>query len=119
MYEVPLAAEGAPEFIAAPVLRVDELGPGLRSVVIEAETSRELVPLLGAYVAVGQRARVRRAESSAEGEGAAAAAADDESDWLLPVCSAPFSQNAGPLLKVPADAERADFAMWTTKEAFM
>ena len=40
-------------------MRTIETAPGLRTVVVEAEVSREKVPLRNAYMHVGQKASVR------------------------------------------------------------
>ena len=78
-YATKLAAVDAPEWHAAPVLRLEQLSAGarnVRNVVLSCEASRELVPLAKAYTAVGQRAQVKVAGREAV---------------AVPPASAPFS----------------------------
>jgi len=59
-YVAKFAAEDQPDWNAARLVAVDELLPGsVRLVTLEAEVSRERVPLRNAYLSPGQRARVR------------------------------------------------------------
>ena len=54
------AADDQPDWNAAKLVAVDELLPGaVRLVTLEAEVSRERIPLRNAYLSPGQRARVR------------------------------------------------------------
>ena len=59
-YVAKFAADDQPDWNAAKLVAVDELLPGsVRLVTLEAEVSRERVPLRNAYLSPGQRARVR------------------------------------------------------------
>lgn len=59
-YVAKFAAADQPDWNAARLVAVDELLPGaVRLVTLEAEVSRERVPLRNAYLSPGQHARVR------------------------------------------------------------
>ena len=59
-YLAKFAADDQPDWNAAKLVAVDELLPGaVRLVTLEAEVSRERIPLRNAYLSPGQRARVR------------------------------------------------------------
>ena len=58
-YIARFVADDAPDFNAGQYLRTEPAGPSLRTVVFEAEVSRERVPLRSAYKHVGQRASLR------------------------------------------------------------
>lgn len=55
----PLDNGGRKQWHPATVLTIQELGPGVRCITVEAEISREMVSLEDAYTAPGQLARVR------------------------------------------------------------
>lgn len=58
-YVARFVADDAPDWNPATFLRSRQVTPGLRSVVVEAEISREKVPLRNAYKNVGQKASIR------------------------------------------------------------
>ena len=59
-YVAPFAADDQTDWWAASVTSVDDVVPSsVRLLTIDAEASRERVPLRNAYVTIGQRARVR------------------------------------------------------------
>lgn len=58
-YIARFVADDAPDWNVGTYLRTDEAGPSYRTVVVEAEISREKVPLRNCYKHVGQRASVR------------------------------------------------------------
>ena len=58
-YIARFVADDAPDWNAGSFARTKETAPGLRTVVVEAEISREKVPLRNAYMHVGQKASVR------------------------------------------------------------
>lgn len=58
-YEAKFAADDMPDWNAATLVKRNDLAPGVASLVLTVEVSRERVPLRNAYVAAGQRARVR------------------------------------------------------------
>jgi len=58
-YIARFVADDAPDWNVGSYLRTEEAGPSYRTVVVEAEISREKVPLRNCYKHVGQRASVR------------------------------------------------------------
>ena len=58
-YEAKFAADDMPDWNAATLVRRADLAPGVAALTLSVEVSRERVPLRNAYVAAGQRARVR------------------------------------------------------------
>lgn len=58
-YIARFVADDAPDWNTGQYLRTEPAGPSYRTVVLEAEVSRERVPLRNAYKNVGQRASVR------------------------------------------------------------
>lgn len=78
-YVAPFVADDQPDWWAAEVTAVDDVVPGVKLITINAEASRERVPLRNAYVAVGQRARVRLAGGA---------------EATLPVASPPWGAGA-------------------------
>ena len=58
-YIARFVADDAPDWNAGRYLRTEPAGPNYRTVVFEAEVSRERVPLRSAYKHVGQKAAVR------------------------------------------------------------
>ncbi|KAL3160982.1 hypothetical protein ABBQ38_009372 [Trebouxia sp. C0009 RCD-2024] len=79
-YEAKFCADDAPDWNPAVFLRKEQNTPGLQTVVLEIEISRDRVPIRNAYKHVGQQASVR---------------VNSGMDRSLSVCSAPF-----PLLKI-------------------
>ena len=58
-YKAKFVADDAPDWNAGRFARSREAAPNLREITLEAEISREKVPLRNGYRHVGQRARVR------------------------------------------------------------
>lgn len=58
-YVARFIADDAPDWNPGKYLRTEEAGPELRSIIVEAEISREKVPLRNAYKHIGQRASLR------------------------------------------------------------
>jgi hypothetical protein len=58
-YIARFVADDAPDWNVGSYLRTEEAGPSYRTVVVEAEISREKVPLRNSYKHVGQRGSVR------------------------------------------------------------
>ncbi len=58
-YIARFVADDAPDWNAGQYLRTEPAGPNHRTVIFEAEVSRERVPLRSAYKHVGQRAAIR------------------------------------------------------------
>lgn len=58
-YIARFAADDAPDWNSGRYLRTEAAGPNHRLIVLEAEVSREKVPLRNAYKHAGQRASVR------------------------------------------------------------
>jgi hypothetical protein len=58
-YIARFVADDAPDWNVGSYLRTEAAGPSYRTVVVEAEISREKVPLRNCYKHVGQRASVR------------------------------------------------------------
>lgn len=58
-YVARFAADDAPDYNVGQYIRTNAAGPSYRTVVLQAEVSREKVPLRNAYKHVGQRASVR------------------------------------------------------------
>ena len=58
-YEAKFCADDAPDWNPAVFLRKEETTPGLQTVVLEIEISRDRVPIRNAYKHVGQLAAVR------------------------------------------------------------
>ncbi|GBG71013.1 hypothetical protein CBR_g8311 [Chara braunii] len=106
-------ATGPREWNAATVLRVDDIAPGVRNVVLEVEASREYVALENAYTLPGQLASVKVPTTATAGGsdgngsvGRAGESQDAEMTTLNVTCSsAPFSMevNRVVLLKLRGD----------------
>lgn len=94
-YEAKFCAEDMPEWNAARLLRSRDLAPGVREVVLEAEISRERIPLKAAYKHAGQCASVR---------------VNGGLEVQVPVSSPPFPQalNSEPLFKIRGDLFAGD-----------
>ncbi len=58
-YEAKFCADDAPDWNPATFLRKQRATPGLQTIVLEVEISRDKVPIRNAYKHVGQRASVR------------------------------------------------------------
>lgn len=58
-YAAKFSADDAPDWNPATFVRSETSAPGLRTVVLQCEISRERVPLRNAYKHAGQRANVR------------------------------------------------------------
>ena len=58
-YEAKFCADDAPDWNPAVFLRKEQKTPGLQTVVLEIEISRDRVPIRNAYKHVGQLAAVR------------------------------------------------------------
>jgi len=89
-YRAKVAGTETPEWTGARVVASRELLPKLREVVLEVETSRELVSLRNSYCAAGKLAQLKVKGSDA---------------LALTPASAPFAPEAqhGPLLKLRGD----------------
>ena len=58
-YEAKFCADDAPDWNPATFLRRERAAPGLQTIVLEVEISREKVPIRNAYKHAGQLAAVR------------------------------------------------------------
>ncbi|KAL0050332.1 hypothetical protein WJX82_009201 [Trebouxia sp. C0006] len=89
-YEAKFCADDAPDWNPATFLRKQRATPGLQTIVLEVEISRDKVPIRNAYKHVGQRASVR---------------VDSGIDRELAVSCSPFPQrwNKEALYKVRGD----------------
>lgn len=58
-YAAKFCADDAPDWNPATFLRKQRTSPGLQTIVLEVEISRDKVPIRNAYKHVGQRASVR------------------------------------------------------------
>lgn len=76
-YLPKFVADDAPDWNPGKFLRSRQLAPGVREVVLEAEISREQIPLRNAYKHIGQKASVR---------------INSGIDTVLPVARGPFPQ---------------------------
>jgi len=58
-YEAKFAADDQPDWQPASLISSEDVGPGLRELTLDVETSREIVPLRNSYKFVGQKAAIR------------------------------------------------------------
>ena len=89
-YKAKFVADDAPDWNAGRFVRSRDAAPNLREIILEAEISREKVPLRNGYRHIGQRARVRvNGGSEIDLAGTNALTTASLQGWLLSLSSSP------------------------------